>query len=101
MNYDLQFNDDGTITVTYDIDGLPQTMTAPTDTVENLQTFLQDYGVAYAQGLQITQPPVIPDDVLALANQSVAVELPAELQAQVTNIRNNIAKPISIKPVME
>ena len=99
MNYDLQFNDDGTITVTYDIDELPQTMTAPTDSIESLQTFLQDYGVAYAQGLQVNQPPVIPDDVLALAGKSQAVELPAELQAQVSAIKTG--KPISIKPVME
>ena len=73
MNYDLQFNDDGTITVTYDIDGLPQTMTAPTDSVESLQTFLQDYGVAYAQGLQQVADEAtanaVASDVQALVNQ--------------------------------
>lgn len=94
MNYEINsINSDGTVTVTYDIDGVAQTMTAPLDSAQSLQDYLQAYGVAYAQGLQVQNPvaPTIPDDVQALVSQSVAVELPEELQTAVTSMKATLA----------
>ena len=67
MNYTIQsINNDGSIDVSFDIDGVVQNLSgAPLTDVDALNQFLFDYGTAYENGIVQTSSPVISPDVEA------------------------------------
>ena len=77
MNYTIQsINNDGSIDVSFDIDGVVQNLSgAPLTDVDALNQFLFDYGTAYENGIVQTSSPVISPDVEALVGQPMAVSV--------------------------
>ena len=73
--------DKKTITVSFDVDNLDQTMACDCyDNAQALNDFLFKYETAYVSGLAISAPPIIAPDVKALIGkptEAVALEVTA------------------------
>jgi hypothetical protein len=85
MNYTIdKINDDGTINVTFDIDGISQCLGGmPLDNLDALNQSLYEYGQSYEQGLVKVNLAVAPE-VEALVGQTYSLE-------QVTDAKTGIA----------
>ena len=93
MQYTIDsINNDGSINVTFDIDGVSQNLSgAPLDSLDALNQFLFDYGTSYEAGVNSIQPPVISPDVTALVGQSYDVSVADN------KLISTIAKPLQGK----
>lgn len=76
MNFTLKnINQDRSITVAFDIDGLDQNISgAPLDNIDALNQFLFDYGTAYESGINQTTAPQVAVEVTALVGQSMSLK---------------------------
>jgi hypothetical protein len=75
MNYIIKKIDEeqGQITVSYDIDNLEQTLAnAPLDSADSLKAFLENYGNAYEAGLN-QNTVVAPKEVKAMVGKTIEI----------------------------